>query len=202
MNEYYVLSDPRSKRNISLFNSTRNSSLTMDNIEVIQYNQVNSDTIIYGFSGPSVEANYPNAVVHQSMFIDNIDQYFSYQYVSDINCYRIKLFSTDPSIYNIVSVGKQIEFRYDRNSYSLYGEISEVYPMIYFIIDLDNRNPCEHPETIYIRGTYESNVIEINPHYLYVLNFDTTKQLIQRLNAQQEVIDSLNQRVLALENPV
>jgi len=188
---YYVIvsSDVRIKENIQDINDD-NALQSILSIEPKTYKYVDKlergDKKVYGFIAQQIREVIPEAVSIQTSYIPNI------YLVADYNSNVITLPSQPTKV--VIKINDKIKC-YDKDNKELLVEVIEVIDDLTFRI-----KDIEYSDTkIFVYGTFVDDFHTLNKDYIFTLNVCATQELHRRIEAQNVVIQSHEDRIKELE---
>jgi hypothetical protein len=145
-----------------------------------------SDKKVYGFIAQQIREVIPEVVSIQVSYIPNIYS------VADYNSCVITLPSQTTKV--VVKVNDKIKC-YDKDNKELLVEVIEVIDSLTFKI-----KDIEYSDTkIFVYGTFVDDFHTLNKDYIFTLNVCATQELHRRMEAQNIVIKSQDDRIKDLE---
>jgi hypothetical protein len=191
----YVLasSDIRIKEDIQDINDD-NALQSILSIEPKTYKYIDNvskgDKKVYGFIAQQIREVIPEAVSIQVSYIPNI------YLVADYNSNVITLLSQPTKV--IIKVNDKIKC-YDKDNKEIIIEVIEVIDSLTFRI----KELEEYTDTkIFIYGTEVHDFHTLNKDYIFTLNVCATQELHRRIEAQNIIIKSHEDRIKDLEEKV
>jgi hypothetical protein len=145
-----------------------------------------SNNNVYGFIAQQIRDVFPNAVSIQGDFIPNI------YLVADYSNNVITLPSQPTKV--IIKVNDKIKC-YDKDNKEILVEVIEVIDTLTFRI-----KDIEYSDTkIFVYGTFVDDFHTLNKDYIFTLNVCATQELHRRMEAQNVVIKSQDDRIRDLD---
>jgi len=141
---------------------------------------------VYGFIAQQIRDVFPNAVSIQGDFIPNI------YLVADYNSCVITLPSQPTKV--IVKINDKIKC-YDKDNKEIIVEVIEVIDALTFRIKDIEYSDSE----IFVYGTFVDDFHTLDKTYIFTLNVCATQELHRRIEAQNVVIQSHEDRIKELE---
>jgi hypothetical protein len=186
---YAVSSDIRIKEDIQDINDDT-ALQSILSIEPKTYKYVDKlqrgDKKVYGFMAQQIKDVIPEAVSIQTSYIPNI------YLVADYNSCIITLSSQPTKV--IIKINDKIKC-YDKDNKELLVEVIEVIDTLTFRI-----KEIEYTDTkIFVYGTFVDDFHTLNKDYIFTLNVCATQELHRRMEAQNVVIKSQDNRIKDLE---
>jgi hypothetical protein len=188
--QYYITSsDSRIKEDIQDINDDT-ALQSILSIEPKTYKYVDKlergDKNVYGFIAQQIREVIPEAISIQTSYIPNI------YLVADYNSNVITLPSQPTKV--IVKVDDKIKC-YDKDNKELLVEVIEVIDDLTFRI-----KDIEYSDTkIFVYGTFVEDFHTLNKDYIFTLNVCATQELHRRIEAQNLLIKSQDDRIKDLE---
>ena len=181
-------SDKRIKEDIEDINDDSALNIILA-IEPKKYKYIDKiakgDKKVYGFIAQQIREVLPDAVNLQREYIPNI------MLLADYNDNVITL-SSRPSY--IIKINDKIKC-YDINIKNVYVEVIEIIDEITFRV-----KPLEYTDTkIFVYGVEIDDFHTISKEYIFTLNVCATQELHKRMEAQQVIIQSQEDRIKELE---
>jgi len=188
-NYYAVSSDIRIKEDIQDINDDT-ALQSILSIEPKTYKYVDKlqrgDKKVYGFIAQQIREVIPEAVSIQTSYIPNI------YLVADYNSNVITLPSQPTKV--VIKVDDKIKC-YDKDNKEILVEVIEVIDDLTFGI-----KDIEYSDTkIFVYGTFVDDFHTLNKDYIFTLNVCATQELHRRIEAQNVVIQSHEDRIKDLE---
>ena len=188
-NAFFASSDSRIKEDIQDINDD-NALQSILSIEPKTYKYVDKlekgDKKVYGFIAQQVRDVIPEIVSIQASYIPNI------YLVADYNSFVITLLSQPTKV--VIKVDDKIKC-YDKDNKEIIVEVIEVIDDLTFRI-----KDIEYSDTkIFVYGTFVDDFHTLNKDYIFTLNVCATQELHRRIEAQNVVIKSHEDRIKDLE---
>jgi hypothetical protein len=186
---YMVSSDSRIKEDIQDINDD-NALQSILSIEPKTYKYVDKlergNKKVYGFIAQQVRDVIPEAVKIEKSYIPNIYS------VADYNNNVITLPSQPTKV--VIKVDDKIKC-YDKDNKEILVEVIEVIDALTFRI-----KNIEYSDTeIFVYGTFVDDFHTLNKDYIFTLNVCATQELHRRIEAQNIIIKSHEDRIKELE---
>jgi hypothetical protein len=186
---FMVSSDSRIKEEIEDINDD-NALQSILSIEPKTYKYVDKlergDKKVYGFIAQQIREVIPEAVSIQTSYIPNI------YLVADYNSNVITLPFQPTKV--VIKVDDKIKC-YDKDNKEILVEVIEVIDDLTFRI-----KDIEYSDTkIFVYGTFVDDFHTLNKDYIFTLNVCATQELHRRIEAQNVVIKSQDDRIKDLE---
>jgi hypothetical protein len=192
--QYYIVSsDMRIKEDIQDINDD-SALLSILAIEPKTYKYIDKiekgDNKVYGFIAQQIRDVIPEAVKIEKSYIPNI------YLVAEYNSCIITLPSQPTKV--IIKVNDEIKC-YDKDNKEIIIEVIEVIDSLTFRI----KELGEYTDTkIFVYGTEVDDFHTLNKDYIFTLNVCATQELHRRIEAQNIVIKSHEDRIKDLEEKV
>jgi len=150
------------------------------------------DKKVYGFIAQQVREVIPEATKIEKSYIPNI------MIIADFNDYIITLPSQPTKV--IIKVNDNIKC-IDDNGNEILVKVDEVIDEITFKIKaIDDMKPLEYThDKIYIHGTEVEDFHTLSKEYIFTLNVCATQELHRRMEVQNVIIKSQDERIKELE---
>ena len=150
------------------------------------------DKKVYGFIAQQVREVIPEAVKIEKSYIPNI------MLIGDFADYIITLPSQPTKV--IIKVNDNIKCYDDKNNEVLV-KVDEVIDEITFKIKaIDDMKPLEYThDKIFIHGTEVDDFHTLSKEYIFTLNVCATQELHRRMEVQNVIIKSQDERIKELE---
>jgi len=186
-------SDIRIKKNIQDINDDNALQLLLK-IEPKSYDYIDIDKgaeNVYGFIAQQVKEVVPNAIKIVGEVLPNILEYGTYNN-------KIINFPNNTNI--ILQVGDKIRIDYQANKRN-WCEIINIFSINSFEIkEIEIDIPVN--DEVYLYGTMVKDFHTVDKNYIYTLNVCATQELHRRIEAQNVVIKSHEDRIKDLEEKV